>query len=199
MSHESSSSGGWLPPRAPGSQEPPHFERARPEAPPTRAGGWTPPQVAGHVQPRPGPPAQRGEQPVFAQPENASSNGLAIASLVLGVAGLVVLLFTLGLGFFISLVCSGAAWVLAIAARRRVRAGTASGGEGQAKAGLYLGIAGVILGVLAMIVWIALLASGFDLQEWQRELERELDRQQGGESGRLSLLRAAAGSLLGPG
>jgi hypothetical protein len=102
---------------------------------------------------------------------------MATASLVLGIIGLVILVFTLGLGFFLAVFASGAAWGLGVAARRRIASGAQRGGEGQAKAGLYLGVAGVALSVVAAIVWIALLASGFDLEEWQRELERELERQ----------------------
>jgi hypothetical protein len=102
---------------------------------------------------------------------------MAIASLVLAIIGLAILVFTLGLGFFLSIFASGAAWGLGVAARRRVASGAEQGGEGHAKAGLYLGIAGVGLSVIAAIVWIALLASGFDIQDWQQDLERELERQ----------------------
>lgn len=196
MTDQPSGQGGWLPPRAPGSHEAPQFS-GTPQTP-RAPHGWAPPQAApGPDRVAPAPPRAPADtdRPVFSQPEKASSNGLATASLVLAIAGLVVLLFTLGLGFFISLACSGAAWGMAIAARRRLRAGRASGGEGQAKAGLYLGIAGVVLGIVAMIVWIVLLASGFDLEQWQRDLERELERQRRGE-GQLSLLRAALSSLV---
>jgi predicted PurR-regulated permease PerM len=34
-----------------------------------------------------------------------------------------------------------------------------------------LGIVGVVLGVIGMIVWIALIAAGFDLEEFRRDLE----------------------------
>jgi MFS family permease len=164
----------WLPPRAPGAEEAPRFD---PEPPP-RPEALQQPQAPSPPQaPQWAPPAGRQpDRPVFVQPQgSSSSNGLAVASLVCGIAGLVILVFTLGLGFFLAVFASAAAWVLAVAARTRIASGEATGGEGQAKAGLYMGIGGVALSVIAAIVWIALLASGFDIEDWQRELERELE------------------------
>ena len=84
------------------------------------------------------------------------------------------------------------------------RSGATKQGEGQATAALWLGRIGVIAGVAAMVVFIALVASGFDFEQFRDDLEQELDRRrerQGGGDGdgvRTSLdqLRAAAGGWL---
>ena len=113
------------------------------------------------------------------QPRGGQSpaNGMAVAALVLGIAGLVLLVFSLGTLFIFTIPMSAGAWACGYTARRRVAEGAAQGGEGQAKAGRILGVIGVVAGVVAMVAWIALIASGFDLQDFQRDLERELERQ----------------------
>jgi hypothetical protein len=114
------------------------------------------------------------------------------------------LLLSLGTLFLVTLPCSAAAWVLAVRARGRIESGATKEGEGQAVAALWLGRIGVIAGVAAAVVFIVLLASGFDFEEFRDDLENELDRQRererdgGGEGVRTSLehLRAAAGAWL---
>ncbi len=68
-------------------------------------------------------------------------------------------------------------------ARSAIAAGSASAGEGQATAALWLGRAGVIAGVAAAVILIVLVASGFDFEELRRDLERELERQRQEENG----------------
>lgn len=166
----------WLPPAQGGEgAQPP------PVSPPSPQPYWSPPP---------------GQQPVFVQPRQATNNGPAIASLVFGIAGLAILVFSIGLAFFLSLAASGAAWGFAVTARKRIADGRATGGAGQAKAGLVLGIVGIALGVIAMITWIVLIAKGFNLEEWQRELERDLERRRNGSDGQLSELRAGLAALL---
>lgn len=178
----------WLPPRAPGGQPPPRFD-AVPERPEPEA---APPPYE--------PPRPPGDRPVFVPAKPASRpNALAIAGLVLGIAGLVLLLLSLGLGFVFALPCSIAAWLCSARARSRINAGDEVSGAGQAKAGYWLGVAGVVLGVAAMVIWIALIASGFDIEEFRDDLERELEQQRNRDSreARLAELRAAATVLLG--
>jgi hypothetical protein len=81
----------------------------------------------------------------------------------MGIAGLGLLLLSLGLLFPVSIPCSTGAWAFAIAARRRLGADIASRAARQARVALALGISGVILGFIAGIVWIALLASDVNL------------------------------------
>jgi hypothetical protein len=94
---------------------------------------------------------------------------VAVASLVLGLLGMLLLLPTAGV---LSLPCSIAAWVTGVQARRRLEAGLTSTGEGMARAGRILGIVGVVAAAIVIIVWVVLLVTGFDFEELQRDLER---------------------------
>lgn len=193
MADPPSSSGGWLPPQAPGGGPAPRFD---PEPQPH----FTPPQPPTGPAPPPTPPAPTA---TFVKPQSSPANGFAIAALVLGISSLVLLVLSLGVSFTFSLPLSAAAWVCAVKAKRALRDGRAESGEGQAQAGLVLAMLGVALSVAAMVVWIALIASGFSIEDLRDSLERELDRQrerQRSSDDPLALLRqlrAAAAILLG--
>jgi hypothetical protein len=92
---------------------------------------------------------------------------------VLGVLGVVLILFTAGVGFLFSLPLSIAGWIAGAQGRKRVASGETSAGDGVAHAGVILGIVGVVLGVIGMVVWVVLIASGFDVDELRRELEEQ--------------------------
>jgi hypothetical protein len=114
------------------------------------------------------------ERPPYARPTPDPGNGLATTSLVFGMLGLLIVFPSLGAGFFLSLPCSIAAWVMGTLGRRQVASGVTKAGDGVAHAGVILGIVGVLLGVIGALVWILLLASvGWDLEELRREIERE--------------------------
>ena len=186
MPDEAPKIGGWLPPAAPGGNPPPRFDATQ----------WTAPRPAA---PQPGPADVTPHTPRFDAPAPAA-NGTAVWALVLGIAGLALLLISFGTLFFVTLPLSVAAWILAVRARAAIAAGRATTGQGQAAAALWLGRAGVIAGVAAAVVLIALIASGFDFEELRRDLEREMERQRddgdGGAGGARALLeglRAAAG------
>jgi hypothetical protein len=157
---------GWLPPAAPGAQPPPRFDTV-PEVP-----AREPPAL-----PASAPPAPARESPAFERPERGVRNPAAAWGLGLGIAGLVLLLLSLGSFFLVTLPLSAAAWWLGARARRRVRAGATPSGESQATAALWLGRVGVIAGVLAMIAFIVLVAAGVDFEHLRDDLQRELDRQ----------------------
>jgi hypothetical protein len=91
---------------------------------------------------------------------------------VLGILGVLLVIFTAGAGFLFSIPASIAAWIAGVQGRKRVRTGRTQTGDGVAHAGVILGIVGVVLGVVGMIVWIALVASGVDLDELRRDLEQ---------------------------
>jgi hypothetical protein len=133
--------------------------------------GWLPPVAPGGEPSR--PRFERPSQPVPAGPAKG-----AVWALVLGIAGLALLLVSLGTLFIVTLPCSVAAWVLAVRAR-----GTGPGGAGQATAALWLARIGVVAGVAAAVVFIALLASGFDFEQFRDDLERELDERRDRPSG----------------
>ena len=92
---------------------------------------------------------------------------------MLGIVGMLLVVFTAGAGFLFSIPTSIAAWILGVHGRRRVASGQTATGDGIAHAGMILGIAGVVLGIVGMIVWIVLIASGLDLEELRRDLERQ--------------------------
>ena len=147
---------GWLPPRAPGAGPPPRFDTPyEPPAPREPTGPTFAPPAA----------AKRGQR-----------NGAAVWALVLGIVGLTLLVLSLGSLFVLTLPCSIASWVLARRAHGKIAQGRTAHGDGQATAALWLGRIGVIAGVAAMVVFFALLASGFDFEQFRDDLERELDR-----------------------
>ena len=149
----------WLPPQAPGGGEPPRFEPA--------------PPAAGPESPPPAPaPHQRADRPTFVR-GGGPANPLAIVALVLGIAGIGLLLISLGLFFPIALPCSIAAWICAANARTRINLGEVSSGRAQAQAAYLIGIIGVVLGVVAAVGWIAAIASGLDLEQLRQDIQRQ--------------------------
>jgi hypothetical protein len=120
--------------------------------------GWLPPLAPG-ARPRTQPPTP----PPPAAP--AGPSRAAVWALALSITGLALLLVSLGTLFLIALPCSMAAWVLAARAR----------GDDRATAALWIARIGVIAGVVAAVVFIALLASGFDFEQFRDDLQRELD------------------------
>ena len=155
---------GWLPPQAPGGQPPPRFDMVVPE----------------RVEPRkvePPEPPHFGPRQRPAAPGPAVPNGLALTALILGMLGVLLLLLTLGLLWFVALPCSIAAWMCGAQARNRINLGEATSGRGQANAGYLLGVAGVVIGVAAAVGWIVYFANGGDLDQLQRDIERWRDEQ----------------------
>jgi hypothetical protein len=146
----------WLPPQAPGGQPPPRFEPAPPHEP--------------VVAPVPQPIA--AARPAFVK-ARTETNTLAVVALVLGIAGLGLLLVTFGIGFVLALPCSIAAWICGAQARNRIILGETTAGRGQAQAAYVLGVVGVVLGVIAAVGWIAAIVSGVDLEQLRRDIERQ--------------------------
>jgi hypothetical protein len=171
MAEEPVTRSGWLPPVAPGSRP------AEPVSPP--------------------PPGERPGRPAFVREKGArpgnTANPQAVWALVLGGGSLALLVISLGTFFLVTLPCSIAALVLARRARDRV----AEGAAGQAVAALWIARIGVIAGVAAAVVFITLLAAGFDFEQFRDDLERELEqrRDRGSDGVRTGIegLRAAVG------
>ena len=171
MADEPVTPSGWLPPAAPGSGPRPRFD------------------VPAAPGPAPDPPP-RAAPPTAANPQ-------AVWALALGIGGLLLLMVSLGTLFLITLPCSAAAWVLALRARGQVELGHSTLGEGQATAALWIARIGVVAGIAAGIVLIALLASGFDFDRFrddlQRELEQRRERRTSGVRSAVEGLRAVIG------
>jgi hypothetical protein len=137
--------------------------------PPNLPGGWLPPQPPSLQHPQQAP--EQPQPPVFVQPRGQDgANGLAIAALVCAISSIGLLVLSLGLSFFFSLPLGIAGWVCAARADRDVQ-------PGQRKIGLVLSIIAVALSVTAAVVWVVLIAAGFSVEELQRNLEQELERQ----------------------
>jgi uncharacterized membrane protein YvbJ len=82
---------------------------------------------------------------------NRRTENLAVASLVLGLAGFVVC----------PLVCSIIAVVLGYQARRRLDEDPTLDGEGMAKAGIILGFVGIAFGLVIVVGFVVAMLAGF--------------------------------------
>ena len=131
-------------------------------------GGWLPPQAPGAPQrPEPEPP----QAPVFVRPAaSRARTGWRSPRSCAAISSIALLALSLGLSFPFSLPLGITGWICAVRARVDVRAG-------QRKAGLVLAIAAVALSGLAAVVWVALIAAGFSVEDLQQNLEHELERQ----------------------
>jgi hypothetical protein len=134
-----------------------------------------PPEAAAVLEPEEpelAPWSASAERPPLARPTPEPGNSLAPTSLILALVGLVIVFLSLGLGSLLSLPFSIGAWVTGSLGRRQVSEGLTKSGDGIAHAGLVLGVVGVVLGVIGAVVWSLLLAGGFDLEEFLREIEQ---------------------------
>jgi hypothetical protein len=107
------------------------------------------------------PPApQPASRPVFLPPDAAGAataqpqNNKAVWALIFGSGSLGLLVFSAGLLFFLTVPASIVGWVLGTRAKR------ASDGRDQANVAVIIAIVGLVLGVIAAGIWIALFATG---------------------------------------
>jgi hypothetical protein len=143
--------------------------------------GWLPPIAPG---PR---PRLRPEPPAPAPPPPARASNTAVWALALSITGLALLIVSLGTLFLVTLPCSIGGWVLAVRAN----------GHGRAAAALWIARIGVIAGVAAFVIFVALLAGGFDFEQFRDDMQRELrerrERPSGGVRASIEGLLAAVG------
>jgi hypothetical protein len=150
---------GWLPPAAPGGRPPARWQPGEPAVPAAEPVSET--ATAGAAGP-----------PTFVRPAGgAAGNREAVIALVCGIVGLGVLLGTAGLAFLVSLPVSVAALVYGRRGRRAADEAGA-GHRGMAQAGWVLGLAGLGLGVVALVGWGILLSVDASFLE---DLEQDLD------------------------
>ena len=150
-------------------------EEVRPGFLPPRApdGGSALPQF----QP-PAAPARPPDRPVFVahRMESGPRSPLALSGTIIGSIALLLLVLTIGVGYFVTGVMSLVAIGFGLLARQQIReAGV--GRAGQARAALWIGGIAFGLSIVAFIVWTALDASGFSPQDLQHWLEERLDEQ----------------------
>jgi hypothetical protein len=135
---------GFLPPQAPGGESvpPPRWEARPPEsADGARMVVATASQAPEVVQAGAHPPR----------------NGQAMASLGIGLAGVGLLVVSVGLSFLVSLPCAIKAIALGRQGQRRAE-GEGIGGWRAARWGVVLGIVGCVLCVLAAVGWVLVVA-----------------------------------------
>jgi len=202
--------GGFLPPEPPGPE--PELgggrgERGRPDAaqppvalpppvaPPPRATGW---QQAGqqHGAP-PGygwqqPPAG-WQSPPWGYPPAAREpdNGPAVAGFVLSLVAGGLLIFSLGLSSIISLACAVAGLIYSRKGKQKIDAGETTKSRSLAQAGYVISIVSLVLAALATAFWVLVFVLAVVDEDFQRDLENELD----GAETISSSVRAAAAAL----
>ncbi len=147
-----------------------------PEAPP--AGQQPSPQFVpphGQHQPPP-PPGQYGYYPYQPHPPQPT-NAYAVASIITSSLSLAILIFTAGLLSPITGIASVVGAVLGHKGKDDVDKGRAVQQRDLAVAGLWTGVAGIVLSTLALLAWIAVivLAIVYDDTNSSFDFHRELN------------------------
>lgn len=163
---------------APSYPQPPYQPPAYPQ------GGQHYPYVPPPGQQPPQPPApgwpQQPPQGWYQPGPSRPTNGTAVASLVLGIAGIAITLMFAGFLFIVSIPCSIAAWVLGVKGKRIAAPDpnlepTRPGGRGLAQAGLVCGIVGLVLAILGIVFWVLLFALGdWNFEDFETEPDQDL-------------------------
>jgi pSer/pThr/pTyr-binding forkhead associated (FHA) protein len=126
------------------------------------AGAAATEQHPGPAPRRPAPaqpaPAKRPAPGRLAPHPQQGTNIPALAAVFLGPLSILLILFSSGAAFFVSLPCAIAAIVLGTIGMRNVDRGKVEGHRGLAHLGRITGIVGVVLSVLALIAFIIVAA-----------------------------------------
>jgi hypothetical protein len=192
---------GFLPPQPPG-PEPELGGRPTPPppapepAPAQQAPAYAPPQGAYQQPPPPAgwyPPAaqtgwqqQQQPQPWAYPQQRVPDNNQAVAGFILSLVGGGLLFVSAGLSSILSVGLSLAGMILGRQGLKRVDQGETPKHRSLGKAGFWIGLASLILSVIATAIWVAVLIAELADDEVQRDLEREFD-----ESERLSVVLVA--------
>jgi hypothetical protein len=133
-------------------------------------------------------PYRPGGRPAFVPPNQPlpaaakAQNNRALAALALGSAALGLLFFSAGALFLLTLPGSIAGWILGHQAKRR------DAGREQANVAVIIGVVGTVLGVVAAVVWILIIA----FTDWTTSTQ--IDRG-GGQKPRFDVVRAVTRRL----
>jgi hypothetical protein len=143
-------------------QQPPPNWQQQPAQP---AGGWYPPPGQGWQQP-----------PPWGYPQPAApENNHAVAGFVLSLVSLGLLVVSVGISTVISVGGAIAGMVLSRKGVRRVDAGETPRHRGLGQAGFWIGVAALVLSLLATAAWLAVLIAAISDDEFRDDLEREFD------------------------
>lgn len=155
-------------PPAPAAPQQPYPQQAYPQppqAPPPPPGypayGWQQPPPPGWGYPPPAPP----------QPDN----GAAITGFVLSLVSGGLLFLSGGLSSIISVGCSIAAIVLSRKGKAKVERGETQKHQGLAQAGFIIGIVGLVLAVLATVIWAVVLVALITDDQFRRDFQNDFD------------------------
>jgi hypothetical protein len=156
------------------------------------------PELGGRPAPPPPPYAQQpsGYQTSWQQPppqawaypqQRVPDNNQALTGFILSLVGGGLLLFSIGLSSIISVGLSIAGMILGRQGVKRVDAGETPKHRSLGQAGFWIGLASLILSVIATVFWGVVLIAALSDEEVQRDLEREFD-----DSQSISVVTAAA-------
>jgi hypothetical protein len=142
------------------------------------AGEWLPPKAPGGDEPLPGPPPELPQQPPpgYWQPQQPPPpqqppNNDAVAGFTCAIIGVSLLFFTGGLSTVVSLALGVVAIPYSRRGKQNVEEGRTPKHKSLASAGFIIGIVTIVLSALATIAWILILT----LADWD-ELDEALVR-----------------------
>jgi heme/copper-type cytochrome/quinol oxidase subunit 2 len=141
-------------------------------------GEWLPPRAPGADEPPPGPPPELPQQPPpgYWQPQQGPAapqpaNNDAVAGFTCAIVGISLLFFSGGLSTVVSLILGIVAIPYSRRGKRNVEEGRTPKHKSLASAGFVIGIVTIVLSVLATIAWILVLT----LADWE-ELDEAVVR-----------------------
>jgi hypothetical protein len=152
------------------------------------------PELGGKPPPPP-PPAYAQQPPGYQQPppqtwaypqQRVPDNNQALTGFIMSLVGGGLLFVSAGLSSILSVGLSLAGMILGRQGMKRVDRGETPKHRSLGKAGFWIGLASLILSVIATAIWVAVLIAELADDDVQRDPEREVD-----ESERLSVVLAA--------
>jgi hypothetical protein len=127
--------------------------------------GWLPPRPPDNK-----PEPARGSWPPPPRPSTGPSSPALVFAIALGALSLLLLAASAGLMFFLTLLLSALALLVATQLRTAILAGR-PGRETQARAAVIVAWIGVGLSVLAGVAWVVLWANGYTADDLRQALE----------------------------
>ncbi|MBA2763929.1 MAG: DUF4190 domain-containing protein [Thermoleophilaceae bacterium] len=101
-----------------------------------------------------------------------STNGLAVAALVLGILAIIFGIFVAPLGIILGII----GIVLGVMARNAVKRDPSIGRGGMATAGLITSVVGVVIGIIIIVIAIAFTASVVNQLENDPDFQQQLEQ-----------------------